>query len=131
MAGEMTPGELVGFLFYLMLFYEPVARLHGLNQMLQSARAAGERVFDILDHETERDESGTLDLQQPIKGDVAYKEVNFEYELERPVLKNISLHAKPGEMIALVGPTGAGKSTLVSLLPAFYEYTSGLSLIHI
>ena len=125
MAGEMTPGELVGFLFYLMLFYEPVARLHGLNQMLQSARAAGERVFDILDHETERDESGTLDLQQPVKGDVIYKEVNFEYELERPVLKNISLHAKPGEMIALVGPTGAGKSTLVSLLPAFYEYTSG------
>lgn len=125
MAGEMTPGELVGFLFYLMLFYEPVARLHGLNQMLQSARAAGERVFDILDHETERDESGTLDLQQPIKGDVVYKEVNFEYELKRPVLKNISLHAKPGEMIALVGPTGAGKSTLVSLLPAFYEYTSG------
>ena len=125
MAGKMTPGELVGFLFYLMLFYEPVARLHGLNQMLQSARAAGERVFDILDHETERDESGTLDLQQPIKGDVIYKEVNFEYELERPVLKNISLHAKPGEMIALVGPTGAGKSTLVSLLPAFYKYTSG------
>ena len=125
MAGEMTPGELVGFLFYLMLFYEPVARLHGLNQMLQSARAAGERVFDILDHETERDESGTLDLQKPIKGNVAYKEVNFEYELERPVLKNISLHAKPGEMIALVGPTGAGKSTLVNLLPAFYEYTSG------
>ena len=125
MAGEMTPGELVGFLFYLMLFYEPVARLHGLNQMLQSARAAGERVFDILDHETERDESGTLDLQQPVKGDVIYKEVNFEYELERPVLKNISLHAKPGEMIALVGPTGAGKSSLLSLLPAFYEYTSG------
>ena len=125
MAGKMTPGELVGFLFYLMLFYEPVARLHGLNQMLQSARAAGERVFDILDHETERDESGTLDLQQPVKGDVIYKEVNFEYELERPVLKNISLHAKPGEMIALVGPTGAGKSTLVSLLPAFYKYTSG------
>ena len=125
MAGEMTPGELVGFLFYLMLFYEPVARLHGLNQMLQSARAAGERVFDILDHETERDESNTIELQQPIKGDVIYKEVNFEYELERPVLKNISLHAKPGEMIALVGPTGAGKSTLVSLLPAFYEYTSG------
>ena len=125
MAGVMTPGELVGFLFYLMLFYEPVARLHGLNQMLQSARAAGERVFDILDHKTERDESETLDLQQPIKGDVIYKEVNFEYELERPVLKNISLHAKPGEMIALVGPTGAGKSTLVSLLPAFYEYTSG------
>jgi len=125
MAEEMTAGELVGFLFYLMLFYEPVARLHGLNQMLQSARAAGERVFDILDHETERDESNTEGLKQPIKGEVIYENVGFEYEPARPVLKDISLHAKPGEMIALVGPTGAGKSTLVSLLPAFYEYTSG------
>ena len=125
MAEEMTAGELVGFLFYLMLFYEPVARLHGLNQMLQSARAAGERVFDILDHETERDESNTEGLKQPIKGEVMYENVGFEYEPARPVLKDISLHAKPGEMIALVGPTGAGKSTLVSLLPAFYEYTSG------
>jgi len=125
MAEEMTAGELVGFLFYLMLFYEPVARLHGLNQMLQSARAAGERVFDILDHETERDESNTEELKQPVKGEVIYENVGFEYEPGRPVLKDISLHAKPGEMIALVGPTGAGKSTLVSLLPAFYEYTSG------
>jgi len=125
MAEEMTAGELVGFLFYLMLFYEPVARLHGLNQMLQSARAAGERVFDILDHETERDESNTEELKQPVKGEVIYENVGFEYEPDRPVLKDISLHAKPGEMIALVGPTGAGKSTLVSLLPAFYEYTSG------
>ena len=129
MAGEMTPGELVGFLFYLMLFYEPVARLHGLNQMLQSARAAGERVFDILDHETERDESSTKDLKQPVKGEVIYESVNFGYEPDRPVLKDISLHAKPGEMIALVGPTGAGKSTLVSLLPAFYEFTAGRILI--
>ena len=125
MSGGMTPGELVGFLFYLMLFYEPVARLHGLNQMLQSARAAGERVFDILDHEAERDESNTEELKQPIKGEVIYENVGFEYEPDRPVLKDISLHAKPGEMIALVGPTGAGKSTLVNLLPAFYEYTSG------
>jgi ABC-type multidrug transport system fused ATPase/permease subunit len=125
MGGGMTTGELVGFLFYLMLFYEPVARLHGLNQMLQSARAAGERVFDILDHETERDESNTEELKQPVKGEVIYENVGFEYEPDRPVLKDISLHAKPGEMIALVGPTGAGKSTLVSLLPAFYEYTSG------
>ncbi len=125
MSGGMTPGELVGFLFYLMLFYEPVARLHGLNQMLQSARAAGERVFDILDHEAERDESNTEELKQPVKGEVIYENVGFEYEPDRPVLKDISLHAKPGEMIALVGPTGAGKSTLVNLLPAFYEYTSG------
>lgn len=125
MAGTMTTGELVGFLFYLMLFYEPMARLHGLNQMLQSARAAGERVFDILDHDAERDESRTTELPQPVRGEVIYEDVFFAYESDRPVLKDISLHAKPGQMIALVGPTGAGKSTLVSLLPAFYEYTGG------
>ena len=125
MADNMTTGELVGFLFYLMLFYEPVARLHGLNQMLQSARAAGERVFDILDHDIERDEARKTELHEPVKGEVIYKDVGFEYEPERPILKNISLHAKPGEMIALVGPTGAGKSTLVNLLPAFYEISSG------
>ena len=125
MADNMTTGELVGFLFYLMLFYEPVARLHGLNQMLQSARAAGERVFDILDHDIERDEARKTELSEPVKGEVIYKDVGFEYEPSRPILKNISLHAKPGEMIALVGPTGAGKSTLVNLLPAFYELSSG------
>ena len=125
MADNMTTGELVGFLFYLMLFYEPMARLHGLNQMLQSARAAGERVFDILDHDIERDEARKTELSEPVKGEVIYKDVGFEYEPSRPILKNISLHAKPGEMIALVGPTGAGKSTLVNLLPAFYEISSG------
>jgi ABC-type multidrug transport system fused ATPase/permease subunit len=108
-----------------MLFYEPVARLHGLNQMLQSARAAGERVFDILDHDTERDETCKTELPEPVRGEVIYEDVGFEYDTDRPILKNISLHAKPGEMIALVGPTGAGKSTLVNLLPAFYEISSG------
>jgi ABC-type multidrug transport system fused ATPase/permease subunit len=125
MADKMTTGELVGFLFYLMLFYEPVARLHGLNQMLQSARASGERVFDILDHDTERDETCKTELPEPVRGEVIYEDVGFEYDTDRPILKNISLHAKPGEMIALVGPTGAGKSTLVNLLPAFYEISSG------
>jgi len=122
---RMTPGELIGFLFYLMLFYEPVARLHGLNQMLQSARASGERVFDILDHESENTATRPNELREPIGGEVIYEDVHFEYEKGRPVLKGINLRATPGEMVALVGPTGAGKSTLVNLLPAFYETTRG------
>jgi ABC-type multidrug transport system fused ATPase/permease subunit len=128
LANKMTLGELVGFVFYLALFYEPIGRLHGLNQMLQAARAAGERVFDILDSTTERPAvPGTRPafLKTPIRGEVVYQNVGFNYTPERVVLKNISLHASPGEMIALVGPTGAGKSTLVNLLPAFYELTSG------
>jgi ABC-type multidrug transport system fused ATPase/permease subunit len=165
MSGRMDVGELVAFMLYAgMFFYEPIGRLHGLNQMLQSARAAAARVFDILDSTEERsDRRGAL--RTPVRGEVVYENVGFSYPLEpecvipassppsptaqperkakpagpetgapmsekeRRVLNGISLHARPGEMIALVGPTGAGKSTLVNLLPAFYEATEGRILI--
>ncbi len=144
LAGKMTVGELVQFLLYLGLFYEPIGRLHGLNQMLQSARAAAERVFDIMDATEEQRSNGTMvsgsDDKSPnsippslhhsvpplrVRGEVRYETVGFQYSPERVVLKSISLHARPGQMTALVGPTGAGKSTLVNLLPAFYQATSG------
>ncbi len=126
LADKMTVGELVSFLLFLGLFYEPVNRLHGLNQMMQAARAAGERVFDIMDSPTERTSSERHGkLKEPVKGEVIYENVGFGYGPEKVVLKGINLHAKPGQMIALVGPTGAGKSTLVNLLPCFYEATSG------
>lgn len=124
--GAMTLGELMAFLFFLSLFYEPIAKLHGLNQMLQSARAAGERVFDILDTTEEHQKpQRSLLLKTPICAEVVYQDVGFQYGSERIVLKNINLHVYPGQMVALVGPTGAGKSTLVNLLPAFYEATKG------
>ncbi len=140
--GTLKIGELIGFILYLALFYEPVTRLHGLNQMLQSARAAGERVFDILDTPEERDaatataaalhqrESTSSTTPLPTtdwraRGEVVYENVAFSYGDNRAVLKEVSLRAQPGQMIALVGPTGAGKSTLVNLLPAFYEATGG------
>lgn len=156
LADHLTLGQLIGFMFYLALFYEPVARLHGLNQMVQAARAAGERVFDILDTAEERaagqtsalpsqaetspalqapgtklgiEPGGRETLRNPVRGEVVYENVAFGYNPERVVLHGISLHARPGEMIALAGPTGAGKSTLVNLLPAFYEVTSGHILI--
>ncbi len=130
--GTMTLGQLIAFLFYLALFYEPIRSLHGLNQMLQAARAGGERVFDILDAPAERASAQTKNRLSKIgapdwnvRGEVNYKNVGFSYGENRSVLKEISLQASPGEMIALVGPTGAGKSTLVNLLPAFYELSSG------
>jgi len=127
---RMTLGQLIGFIFYLGLFYEPIARLHGLNQMLQAARAAGERVFDILDAPIERANGlPRLSLRQPVRGEVIYENVGFSYNPDRVVLRNVSLQAQPGQMVALAGPTGAGKSTLVNLLPAFYEPASGRILI--
>jgi ABC-type multidrug transport system fused ATPase/permease subunit len=142
LASKMTVGELVQFLLYLGLFYEPIGRLHGLNQMLQSARAASERVFDIMDATEEcrvsNSECRTSGPEQSasssqfairnsqfFRGEVRYENVGFQYSADRVVLKSISLHARPGQMTALVGPTGAGKSTLVNLLPAFYQATSG------
>ena len=125
-SGAMTLGELVGFLFFLALFYEPIGRLHGLNQMLQAARAAGERVFDILDATTEASNPRRTErLRTPVRGEVVYERVSFNYAESATVLNDVSLRAEPGQMIALVGPTGAGKSTLVNLLPAFYEITEG------
>jgi ABC-type multidrug transport system fused ATPase/permease subunit len=130
-SGRLTVGELVGFILYLGLFYEPLGRLHGLNQMLQAARAGGERVFDILDTTEEGGATGrrTRSLPQTVRGAVRYENICFGYGKDRVALNNISLDAAPGEMIALVGPTGAGKSTLVNLLPAFYEADSGIITI--
>lgn len=125
-SGEMTIGQLMGFILYLALFYEPIGRLHGLNQMIQSARAAGERVFDILEAPPEGgDTRRTQTFTTAVRGDVVFENVAFQYQAGEAVLQDIALRAKPGEVIALVGPTGAGKSTLVHLLPAFYEPTAG------
>ena len=127
--GQMSPGEITAFLLYLTLFYEPVGRLHQLNQMLQSGRAAAERVFEILDSEDEPGLVGGRELKVPIDGRVVYKDVNFNYGDGKEAICEVDLSAEPGQTIALVGPTGAGKTTLINLLTRFYEYDSGEILI--
>lgn len=125
-SGRLTLGELVGFMFYLPLLYEPISRLHRLNQMLQAARAAGERVCDVLDAAEEQvPQASKRKLAQPIRGEVRYEGVNFGYKEGYDALRNITLHALPGEVIALVGQTGCGKSTLVNLLLSFYRGYTG------
>ncbi len=123
-SGKMDIGALVAFFVLTRYLYEPVGRLHQLNQIFQSGRAAGDRVFEIMDSETESDE-GANEAASRVKGHVVYRDVSFSYDPKMPVLHGINLEAKSGEMIALVGPTGAGKSTIVNLLVRFYEFTSG------
>jgi ATP-binding cassette subfamily B protein len=130
--GRMSVGELVAFLTLVRFLYDPIGRLHQLNQLFQSGRAAGERVFEIIDTPAEPG-GGTAGapaigeaVPTAIRGDVEFVDVGFAYEDRPPVLKSINLHARPGETVALVGPTGAGKSTLVNLLTRFYEFDAGV-----
>ncbi len=121
LGGAMQLGDLGMFLLFTGYLYEPVGKLHQLNQLLQAGRAAGERVFEIID---EPIEPGwlTTGSTSPVAGDVRYENVTFSYSGDgRLALDHISFHARPGETVALVGATGAGKSTLASLLPRFYE----------
>lgn len=120
--GRMEIGELVACLIFVRFLYEPIGRLHTLNQMLQSARAAAERVFEILDEPVERD-LVQGERFEPV-GRIEFRNVSFWYDEEKssePVLRDISLIAEAGQTVALVGETGSGKSTVVSLLLRFYE----------
>jgi ATP-binding cassette subfamily B protein len=133
--GSMQLGDLVAFLLLTAFLYDPISRLHQLNQLVQAGRAAGERVFDILD---EAEEPGVVaaigdrdaGISNPgystrIIGDIRYEDVSFSYVDGLPALRHVSFHAPPGTTTALVGATGAGKSTLVSLLVRFYEFHTG------
>jgi ABC-type multidrug transport system fused ATPase/permease subunit len=124
--GAMTPGALVEFLLFLGMFYAPLNVLHQLNQMSQSARAAGERVFDILDAPAEAATSSSApEPTHRLRGEVSFEGVSAAYEGRPEALKDIHLQVRAGQTIALVGPTGAGKSTLVNLLPRFYPIAGG------
>jgi ATP-binding cassette subfamily B protein len=124
MEGRIGKGDLVAFLILVRYFYEPIEQLHSLNQLIQGGRAAGERVFDILDSEEEHgiDDGSTL---TSVRGHIRYDNVGFSYSGKLPTVHGISIDAQPGQTIALVGPTGAGKSTIINLLTRFYEYDEG------
>ncbi|MCL2008918.1 MAG: ABC transporter ATP-binding protein/permease [Synergistaceae bacterium] len=131
--GRLTPGELVAFIGYIAFMVQPIrVFMNGMNS-LQTGLAASERIFSVLDSPTEADgkSAGSKENRAPgrIKGRVTFERVRFSYAPDREVLRGIDLDTPSGEKTAIVGPTGSGKSTLVDLIPRFYDPTSGRILI--
>lgn len=122
---KITIGTIVAFMVYIRLFTQPLAQLAQAGTNLQSTAAAGERVFEFLDEEELEDESKKENKLEEVKGDVEFKHVQFGYDKEKLVIKDFSIQVHAGQKVAIVGPTGAGKTTLVNLLMRFYEVTSG------
>jgi subfamily B ATP-binding cassette protein MsbA len=126
--GVATPGTFFSFLAALLMLYEPVKRLSSVNNTIQQGLAAASRIFEVLDTVPEiRSAPGAKPLTSIAKG-IEYQDVSFKYE-EDWVLKNINLRIKAGEVVAFVGVSGGGKTTLINLLPRFYDVTSGKVLI--
>jgi ABC-type multidrug transport system fused ATPase/permease subunit len=125
MGEYLTRGELVAFLAYVHRFYMPVRQISRIYTTMQSAMAASERIFEIMDTQPEVQESPDAVELPPIVGRVEYQDVSFAYDEDEYVLHDISLTAEPGQTVAIVGPTGAGKSTIVSLLARLYNLREG------
>lgn len=125
----ITIGLLVGFANYIGNFWDPINRLGQMYNQLLVAMASSERIFEFIDEEPTVKESGRARMLTGIKGDVSFEDIIFEYEKGRPALKGISLQAKAGQSIALVGHTGSGKSTIINLLCRFYDPVEGRVLI--
>ena len=125
----LTAGVLVAFVLYVERFFDPIRDLAQRYNTFQATMAASERLFALLDTEPDLQDAPDAVALPPIAGQVSFDDVSFQYKDGEPVLKDVSLHAEPGQRIALVGETGAGKSTVIRLLARFFDVTGGAVLI--
>ena len=121
----LTTGALIAFIFYVQRFYEPIRELAQRFNIFQAALTSCERIFTLLDLEPDIVDSPNATEMPAVTGHVVFDKVNFAYKPEEPILQQVSIEAKPGEQVALVGETGAGKSTVIRLLARFYDITGG------
>ena len=129
-AGRLTSGEFAAFVAALLFMYGPIKKLSRVNASLQQAIAAAERIFEVLDRHTEVRERPGAAMLQPFQGSVEFREVVFAYDDQaRPILKGVSFTVSRGQVVALVGRSGAGKTTMMNLVPRFFDVTGGGILI--
>lgn len=128
--GVLTLGFVMAFINYLWRFWGPISALSKVYSQLLSAMASAERIFEVLDTEPEIKDRAEAKVMKSIRGEVIFEDVSFRYGEDKPeVLQGIQLHIQPGQRVAIVGPTGAGKSTIVNLLMRFYDATGGRIMI--
>jgi ATP-binding cassette subfamily B protein len=123
--GTISVGDIVAFINYVRSFTMPITQVANIANVLQSTAASAERVFEFLDEEEEVPDPADAVILKEVKGNVTFKNVSFGYSPDRVIIHNFSADIKPGQKVALVGPTGAGKTTMVKLLMRFYDVNSG------
>lgn len=123
--GQLQVGDIQAFIQYMRQFNQPIEQTANIANILQSTAAAAERVFEFLDEPEEAKENKNLVKIKKVKGEIEFNNVTFGYNPDKIIINNLSAHIKPGQRVAIVGPTGAGKTTLVNLLMRFYEINSG------
>jgi ATP-binding cassette subfamily B protein len=128
-SGQLTLGDATAFIQYSREFSQPVSQLAGMANMLQSGVASAERTFELLDADEETPESPTSSLPGRTNGHVEFEGVTFRYAEDNPLIEDLSFSVEPGQTVAIVGPTGAGKTTLVNLVMRFYELNGGRILL--
>jgi ATP-binding cassette subfamily B protein len=128
-SGQMTLGDATAFIQYSREFSQPLGQIAGMANMLQSGVASAERTFELIDADEQDAETVTSALPERASGHVEFDHVSFSYDPEKPLIESLSFEAKPGHTVAIVGPTGAGKTTLVNLVMRFYELTGGRILL--